>query len=469
MKSFKRNSIFYCLLAPAFIIVSCATYYQKNEALMQAVYRGDLESAEKLLDDNSIQKKKDILLYYFNRGTVLWMNNKPEESNKYFRLADYYIEDYQKSIAAKAVSFITNPKVEPYPGEFFEQILLHYYTAVNYAQMGNLDEALVEAKRMLIKMQKITDYTKGKNKYKRDAFAHNLLGIIYDAQRDYNNAFIAYRNAYEIYKDDYQLQLATPVPLQLKKDLIRTAHLSGFYDDQGKYEADFKLNYIPEDPTSGNLIFFWNNGFGPIKDEASINFSISPAGGGWVNFINHDLGLNFPYYVGDSEQSNSLSRLKIIRVAFPRYISRQPYYNKAILLNDSLHISAPLEMAENVDAIAYKSLEDRMVKELSEALIRLALKQAAEEMVRKENQRLGAALSIVNAVTEQADTRNWQLLPYSINYTRVTMPQGKHLLTLKTTGAANESDQTIFTFSIGSRQTTFGVFHSIQFKGYQVY
>jgi hypothetical protein len=49
------------------------------------------------------------------------------------------------------------------------------------------------------------------------------------------------------------------------------------------------------------------------------------------------------------------------------------------------------------------------------------------------------------------------------------MPQGKHQLTLKTTGTANESDQTIFTFNIGSRQTTFGVFHSIQFKGYQAY
>lgn len=436
---------------------------------MQAVYRGDLESAENLLDDHRIQRKKDVLLYYFNRGTVLWMNDKPEESNKYFRLADYYIEDYQKSLSTKAISLITNPKVEPYPGEYFEQILLHYYTALNYAQLGKLDEALVEAKRMLIKMQRITDYTKGKNKYKRDAFAHNLLGIIYDAQRDYNNAFIAYRNAYEVYKEDYQVQLSTPVPLQLKKDLIRTAHLSGFYEDRSKYEADFRLTYTPENPSSGNLIFFWNNGFGPVKDEASINFSISPAGGGWVNFVNHDLGLNFPYYVGDSEQSNSLSRLKIIRVAFPKYITRQPFYTKAILFNDSLSIQASLELAENVNAIAYKSLEDRIVKELSEALIRLALKQAAEEMVRGKNQGLGAALSIVNAVTEQADTRNWQLLPYSINYTRIIMPQGKHQLTLKTTGDANESDQTVFTFNIGNRQTTFGVFHSIQFKGYLAY
>ncbi len=434
---------------------------------MQSVYQGNLEVAEKILQDPKLEKKKkDILLYYFNKGTVLWMNNKPFESNKYFRLADYYIEDYQKNYATKALSFLSNPKIEPYAGETFEQILLHYYTTINYAQLGDLDAALVEAKRMLLKMQKISDSYSGKNKYKRDAFAHNLLGIIYDAQKDYNNAFIAYRNAYEVYKDDYQAQLGTPIPLQLKKDLIRTAALTGFYEDQRLYESEFNLKLEKENTGNGNLLFFWNNGFGPVKDEWSINFTVIPGGNGWVNFVNLDLGLNFPFYVGDSEKSNSISSLKFIRVAFPKYVTRDPFYHKARIVCDSIGLNAQLELAEDVNAIAYKSLNDRMLKELGEALLRLALKQVAEEALRKQNQGLGMALSIVNAATEQADTRNWQLLPYSVNYTRVNIPSGTHTIKLLTTGANNEKDETVFNFQIKSNKTTFGVFQSIQFKGY---
>ncbi len=38
-------------------------------------------------------------------------------------------------------------------------------------------------------------------RYQHDAFANNLIGLIYDASGDYNNAFIAYRNAYDIYEE----------------------------------------------------------------------------------------------------------------------------------------------------------------------------------------------------------------------------------------------------------------------------
>jgi hypothetical protein len=452
----------------AAFLTSCATYYQKNESLMTAIYQGRLDDADKILGSSGLEKrKKDILLYYLNRGTVYWMIGNFEESNKYFQLADYYIEDYKKNYAAKALSLISNPKVEPYAGEGFEQLMVHYYTTLNYAQMGNYDAALVECKRMQLKLQKITDSYNGKNKYKRDAFVHNLMGMIYDAQRDYNNAFIAYRNAFEIYEEDYVKMLNTSTPLQLKKDLIRTAYLTGFYEEGRQYEENFKLKYEKEQPNNGSLLFFWNNGLGPVKDESSINFTILPAGNGTVNFVNTELGLVIPFYVGNSEQSNSLAGLKIIRVAFPKYISRVPLYQSASYKLDSLNIQGSFETAENIDAIAYRSLKDRMLKELSEALLRLALKQVAEAQVRKENQGLGVALSLVNAISEQADTRNWQLLPYSINYIRVSLPKGKQRFTLRTHSDKTTMDTTNFEFNIQKGQTTIGTFQSLQFSGYR--
>ena len=456
-----RNFKLLYLIVIVILLASCASYYRKNQAVMEAIYNGDFDGASEIVESRKIKKKKrNQLLYYLNKGTILFMANKPVESTNYFRQADYFIEDYQKNYARNAASFISNPSIQIYEGESFEKILLHYYTVLNYLQLNQLDEALIECKRMQLKMQKNNDFFKNKNKYKNDAFVNLLMGIVYDAQADYNNAYIAYKNAYEIYKTEYAKSLQTNVPHQLKLDLIRTATLTGFTNEASDFKEEFKLpNYQPEVRHKSNLVSFWNNGFGPVKDQWSINFTITPGGDGWVNFVNWDLGINLPFYVGND--AKSLQQLNIIRVAFPKYISRLPFTSQAELSFDSLTISSQFELAEPIDKIAYTSLNDRMLKELSEALVRLALKQVAALATKKENEGVAAALSIVNAITEQADTRNWQTLPYSINYTRTYLPAGQHHGTFK-----SDKTTTNFSVTIKPNKTTFKVFQTPYFKTY---
>jgi hypothetical protein len=339
--------------------------------------------------------------------------------------------------------------------------MIHYYTTINYLQQGLLDNALVECKRMQLKLDKITDYYKGKNKYKNDAFVHLLTGIVYDAQKDYNSAFIAYRNAYKIYNEEYTTNLNTSVPSQLKEDLIRTALLTGFKEEARQYKTLFKLQHVTIESfkNTSPFVTFWNNGFCPIKDQWSINFTIVPGSNGWVNFTNWDLGLNFPFYAG--EDSRSIINLKIIRVAFPKYISRETVYNEAKIIIDSLQIHQSYELVQNIDKIAYVSLQDRMIKEMGEALLRLAIKQAAAAKLRKENDALGSALSVINAMSEQADTRNWQTLPNTINYTRLNLPVGNYQAVFQV-----EKDILKFNFILKGNETTFKVFQSPYFKGY---
>ena len=456
--------IFYYLLTLLiiFTLSACASYYQKNQAIMESIYRGDYPHASMQLENGNLKnQKRNQLLYFLNKGTVLFMNNQPEESNKYFQQADYFIEDYQKNIGLKAASFISNPSIQTYEGENFEKVMIHYYTTINYLQQGLLDQALVECKRMQLKLDKITDYYKGKNKYKNDAFVYLLTGIVYDAQKDYNSAFIAYRNAYKIYKEEYAINLNTSVPKQLKEDLIRTALLIGFKEEANQFQKQFNLQHITIESFKNTAPFvtFWNNGFGPVKDQWTINFTVIPGSNGWVNFTNLNLGLNFPFYAG--EDSKSISNLKIIRIAFPKYISRETAYDNAKIIIDSLQIHQNYELVQNIDKIAYVSLQDRMMKEMGEALLRLAIKQAATARLRKENDALGSALSVINAISEQADTRNWQTLPNTINYTRINLPIGSY-------HAIFQAEKNIlkFYFMIKEDQTTFKVFQSPYFKGY---
>jgi hypothetical protein len=435
---------------------------------MQAVYKYNFEAANKILSDDEKWEKQNLnrLLFYLNKGTVLWMQGDYANSKKYFAKADLFVEDYNKKIGDAVLTMLVNSKLTTYGGENFEQILLHYYGAMNYLALGNTDEALVEGKRMLEKMQKITDKYQFKNKYKRDAFAHHLLGIIYEMKGEYNDAYIAYKNAYEVYKDDYLVQLNMPIPLQLKKDLLRMALAVGFYDDVRNYEAEFSLKAQPILPNKGDLIFFWNNGLGPIKDQNSINIMIVPQGNGVVQFVNPELGISIPFQTENKDQQSDLLDMKFIRLALPKYVSRLPYYDQAnLVINQQTY---PFEMVENINAIAYKSLQDRMGRELAMGLVRVAMKQLAVHKAskNKDQQGLAAAAMIYGAVSEQADTRNWQLLPYSINYSRTSLDTGEQVVQFEayrqsTKGAAKE-----YKIHVKPGRTQLLTIHTMEFSGY---
>ncbi len=126
----------------------------------------------------------------------------------------------------------------------------------------------------------------------------------------------------------------------------------------------------------------------------------------------------------------------------------------------------PLQMLEDVNKIAFKSLEQRMNLELSKALIRVALKKAAEYQMKKEDRTLGSVLGMINAITEKADTRNWQTLPHSIYYARVPLVPGKNVVDLQLNGPAPVQHQ--FTYEAKKGQMLFHTFSSLE-SGYPKY
>lgn len=424
---------------------------------MQAFEQKNFVQAENILTNKKWEKKKrNILLYYLNKGTVLHMLGKYKESNEYFQKADFYIEDFHKNYGLSALSLLSSPAIEPYAGENYEKILLHYYSTLNYLQLNEPDEALVECKRMLIMVENITTYYKNNNKYNRDAFTHLLLGLIYDAKNDHSNAFIAYRNAYEIYRDDYKKLLGTDIPLQLKKDLLRTAYLNGSYSELELFEKEFSLKYDRTQAVYATMVCFWNRGHCPVKEQRSIHFVITNMGNGYVLFTNLELGLTLPFYIGDDQNKiDNLVKMKIVRVSIPKFVSRPPDYQNAFIKVEN--IEYPMEIVEDIDAIAHRSLDDRMAKELGETLLRFALKRLSEMEANKNgNKDLSVALNIVNTITEQADTRNWQMLPYSINYTRVNLKEGKNDLTFHAAGKVEQIDS--LSINVSGNKTYFRSF-----------
>ncbi|MCE7864254.1 MAG: hypothetical protein DYG99_12010 [Bacteroidetes bacterium CHB5] len=461
-----HRCIFTKLVALGTIILAsgCATYYQTNQSFNQDFERGNLESALATLQANTKEaKSKREFLYYVNNGLVLSMMSRYKESNAYLEKAFLFGEDYRMNYLNEAASYLTNPNVTTYRGEDHEHFMLLYYKAINYLKLGDTQAALVECRRLNIRLQQWSDRYKNENKFQRDAFIHTLMGLIYETDKDYNNAFIAYRNAVTIYEEDYSRLFNIAVPDQLKKDLVRMAWLNGFTNEYEFYKSKWNMpesDFEMPPANQAEVIFFWHNGLAPVKAEWGINFLVDRRDN-WVYFYNREIGINFPFSLEgyDQKEKDGLSGLEVFRVAFPRYLERPQYFQEASIITNGAE--QPLALLEDVNKIAFKSLQQRMHLELSKALIRVALKKATEYQVKQEDKTLGSVLGVINAITEKADTRNWQTLPHSIYYTRVAVPAGQSKLTL-TLKDGNRSTTHDFTYTLNKGQILFHTFTSLE-------
>lgn len=451
---------------------SC-TYYARNVAeLNQHLNNGNIQEAYKVVSHNEKKwdKGKDRVLYYLNRGTIAWMLGKNEESYKYLLKADYYWEDLNVNYSREALSYLINPKVKEYAGEDFEGIMISYYQILNFIQMNDLEKANIQARRLVNQLNRVDDKYKdwkGKNKstkLQHNAFAHTLLGLVYELNKNYNSAFISYRNAYKFYENEYSQFFGLNPPLQLKKDLLRTAHIAGFPNEVEFYSKKFNIPFNPAtDAWGGNLIFFWGNGLAPVKDQVSADFTIiKGAQNGWYTFNNAGFGYTIPVYVGSNSGNakGNLSDIEFIRAAFPTYVERKPFYNNATLSANGQQYQ--FEALEDVNATAKKTLNDRMLMEFGKTLARLAVKKLAESQTKKENEELGAAIGILNYLTEQADTRAWTSLPHTLYYTRISLPVGKQKVTLSLQGQNNAIDTASFNFDIQPNKIYFQPYQTVQ-------
>ncbi len=457
-----RNSmailIFCC---SAFIMSACASYYQNHFDFNSEFEKGDLQHAlETLKRRESEADGKTRFIYDVNKGLLLSILGDYAESNEYFEKAFLFGEDYRINYVEEAASYFTNPNITVYRGENHEHLMLLYFKAINYLKMDKPEDALIECRRLNIRLNQLNDKYVSAEKFQRDAFIHTLMGIIYQSTKDFNNAFIAYRNAVEVYENDYATMFGMETPLQLKRDLLNTAWWTGFQDEFERFKTKFGMHDFTVIEPAAELLFFWHNGLGPVKEEWSINFVINQGPNNTIVFNNSDLGISFPFHVAEEKDRSNLTKLEIFRLAFPRYRERPVYFDSASL--EANGNSYKLEVAEDINKVALLSLKQRMLQEFSKGLLRAAMKKATEHSLRKEDDRLGAVIGIMNALTEKADTRNWQTLPHSIYYSRVPLKEGTTPVTFTLQTSVRRKTDYSFTYIAKKGQTLFHTFSSLE-------
>src|SRR3989338_8394916 len=255
------------LLLGTFVLAGCATYSDSfgviEHSLSSRKYDAALQEIEK-----QASSRTGRVLYLLDKGMVLRMKRDFAGSNLALEAAKTEMERlYAASVSENPLSFVVNDATVSYAGDDYEQVLVHLYMALNYLELGQPDEARVEALQVDTRLREIGEKIPV-NKFTEDALSRYLTGMIYEELGEWSDAMIAYRKAYEAYKK-YRVNYGLAMPDMLKHDLLRLAHRQGLADEAAQYRQEFGIETPHEviREQEGELVFVLNNGLAPVKRE----------------------------------------------------------------------------------------------------------------------------------------------------------------------------------------------------------
>jgi len=452
-------------------LFSCSSYNKSLMSYYANVKAHNYDKALHSIEKNKLIKKdRNELLYNMEMGKLYFLKNDAEKSNLYLNRADGIVENNSKSFKDIALANLLNPMQQAYRGEDFEQFMLHYYKVLNYAALGKIDDAVVEARRITLSANTQNDkFANKENRYSKDAFALNLQGMIYEMAGDVNNAFIAYRNAADVYLKASNNYYGVKMPQQLQQDLLRTAKTMGFIGEEQRYEKLFNAGYVDKKTAKNELILFIEEGAAPVKEEKNFILTASANGINSFNYVDaNGLNSNFNFNANAyGINEDKLTLLRAFRLALPIYKLQYPQ-QAGITVNTNGFQYIP-QLAQNLNNIAVNVLKERFVTEMANALARQLTKkliekgtqalaesvakkntlkqtldssQTTKEKQKKENQQkaemvgemAGFVMNIFNTVSEKADTRNWQSLPAFVSYVRLPLQPGENTISVNYNG-----------------------------------
>ena len=116
------------------------------------------ESAAVLEEKNkSIYRDKDRVLYFLDKGILTHYAKDWEASSALLEEGERAIEaNYAVSVSQEMGTFILNDRTREYDGEDYEDIYLNVFNALNYYHRNNVEDALVEIRRMNNKLRDLS-------------------------------------------------------------------------------------------------------------------------------------------------------------------------------------------------------------------------------------------------------------------------------------------------------------------------
>lgn len=372
----------------------CATYQTKVDDSRRLLRLNPAEAIEKL-EKLANEESRDRLVYMLDYATALQAAGRYEDSAKAFLRAEKMADanDYH-SISNVAASLALSEEMVQYKAEDFEKVLIPSLNALNYLNLGQEENAMTQVRRVNEVLTKLR--IDEKKDFNQSPYAYYLGGLLYENERDFDNALVLYKKAYEV----------APGFEPLKKDLLRTSIRAQRPDELEKFKKQFPGELIDakwKDRKQGEIVFIFQQGWGPRKYPRPENHR------------------------------------------FPRLVSVPSAVAAATISVESL-AGEPAASEEShsiysIDEVAIKALEGDYSRLVASRVAGVATKAVIADQLRQKNEALGQLAWIAMNIADRADLRQWSTLPQSLQFARVMAQPGTYRVKLSVDGGSNASDE----------------------------
>jgi len=413
---------------------------------------------------------KDALLREMQRGLILRRFGNLQQSNIALQEADRLArERYTKSISQNLAAFLVSDNSLDFYPSAIEWSMLHFYGMLNYLELGNSEDALVEARRANQLVQRYANDNPGRS-YSVDAAVQYLAGILQWSGGDLNNAVVSLRQSLAAY-ERYDEMLGIPPPTPVAEDLVRLAGELGLHDVAEQVRQSYlaspdATHNAPAGESSGELVLLVENGF--VAHRATQKLYIPILASEKESIL-----------AGDAESAITAAVMVLVRTVivmnelsrsgreFPRHedgvlvaavgsavglelISLAwPVYELDALMARDVRVSVSrgppqaTHLMQDLSAVAVRDFEERKTTVLLRMVARALLKEAGVTVAEASGERLGGdvggflarvAARTIAVATERADTRTWSTLPSEISVVRSELPAGQHTVELSYIG-----------------------------------
>lgn len=380
------------LLIGVIFIAGCASYQTKVTGARDHMAAGRFAEAAKALEPMANKENDDQLLYLLDYGTALQLAGQYDESIKAFiraaKIAE--VKDYH-SLSRIAGSLVLNEGMVQYKGEDYEKLLINLFLAQNFLMKGDYDGALVETRRLDEILNKYR--IEAKRDYEQNAFAVYLSAMIWESEKKWDDAYIAYSRV---------RQLNSGIEL-LAKDLLRSAKAAQRPDQLEKWKKSFPKTPVEQwykDKRKGELVLIYHQGKAPIK------------------------------------------RPRADAPRFPKLMAVTTTTQRA-LLKVAGKGEALSEKIYSVQDVAIKTLDDAYAGLVAKRAAGVVTKAVIADQVRQKNQALGLLTFVALNLADQADLRQWSTLPESFQVARIPLDEGIYKYSIQgvdgTTRSTSES------------------------------
>lgn len=421
LKPLSRHRI-WGALAVSVALTGCAALqsHDKLATEVQSTSRAEGISAAlaRLEATATTEEEKTALLYNLERGELLRLDRRYEDSNNAFLLADNRVKEWedaaktnpQKLLGTVGATLISE-RLKTFEGQDYEKVFLSTRLALNRVALGDLESARVDIKRTHEREAVIAEFrakelaaaeeeaeSKGaakggkeingypvetlndpevlalKNGY-QNALSHYLAGFLYEVMNEPGLAAPGYRKAIEL----------KPETAVLEEGLRGLDQRTGFTWKRRQRMTD--------------VLFIIEAGDAPARKSKAFTLPV-PTGRGMVT-----ASISYP-------------------VIEP---STDPLLGSVSAAGTELK----LEKVVDVNVMARRVLKDDMPGMALRGFTRAIAKGVMQDQLQKNAGLIGGLIgAIASVATEQADDRMWRMLPGRVYVARGYLPPGEHRVSI---------------------------------------